>query len=260
MKTKILKHKRIESYLPVFPGFYNTIFEATEDNIIESPYTYDDYDFNYKQYEIDMTKECVYAIERQLPEYGIKGVSIIWQSISSPREYNFTNDSINVLYKLTNESLSDLNKYIIDNSEAFQKFLTRKFTSCSGFISFYSPSLEVWINEYLNDKNKLETCFGSLLEFIFENEGYTQEDLYYACDSVYLDGNLKESIQGDVNDKIDSFTKDNYLTSDVNRITSDLISYFDCEAIKYEWLNYNYIESKVKYIFNSFASLTTKLF
>lgn len=34
---------KIESYLPVFPGFYETIFQPDEELSIEDGKTYDDY-------------------------------------------------------------------------------------------------------------------------------------------------------------------------------------------------------------------------
>lgn len=57
------KGNTIEGYLPVFPGFYNTLFQADEEQVIEDPYTYDDYDFDYKQYHQDVAKEAVEVVE-----------------------------------------------------------------------------------------------------------------------------------------------------------------------------------------------------
>jgi len=54
---------KIKSYLPIFQGFYETIFEPCEDHIIEEPYNYDDYDFDYDEYREEMAKDCVNAIE-----------------------------------------------------------------------------------------------------------------------------------------------------------------------------------------------------
>ena len=52
MKTK--------TYLPVFNGFYNTIFEADTSNYeFENSCTFDDLEFNNEQYEKDVVLECI---------------------------------------------------------------------------------------------------------------------------------------------------------------------------------------------------------
>lgn len=74
-------NKIIESFLPVFCGFYNTIFEPDESNIIEDPFTYDNYEFEYdtyRTYRIDIAKACVNGIEKYSYEnYLTKDVTTI---------------------------------------------------------------------------------------------------------------------------------------------------------------------------------------
>ena len=65
-----------KTFLPVFPGFYSTIFESNgEDQEIDEinnlrtekglePITFDDCDFNYAEYENEVSKECTNFIEQ----------------------------------------------------------------------------------------------------------------------------------------------------------------------------------------------------
>lgn len=252
----LIKRKLIESFLPVFTGFYSTIFEASEDNIIESPYKWDDYEFDYAGYHIAMAKACVNAIEKELKPLNIK---VTYQSLSSPKYYNFTNDSINVRYRLGKDSANLLNEYLLKNYDAFTIYIKDHFTSYDGFMSWYSNNVSDWLNtkEYTNEK--LHLTFGTMLEFYFENEGYNQEDLYYACDGVYLDGTLKEGIGG-TKEKIIEYALDNYTSKGIETIVIELTQYFDKENIDYEFLTYGYIENLVKEAFEGIAQKTGNLF
>jgi hypothetical protein len=183
--------KFIESFLPVFTGFYGTVFEANEDMVIEEPYSYDDYKFDYRGYEKDCGIKCTKVIQDKLNEIGKFGVKIEYQNTSSPREYNFTNDSINVKFILSKGTTKKIEKYLSKNAATFAEYIKKHYTSRDGFMSFYSNDAKVWLNEYLNDEKKLEHCFGTILEFIFDNEGYTDYNLYEdIADSVYLSGEL----------------------------------------------------------------------
>ena len=52
------------------------------------------------------------------------------------------------------------------------------FTSYDGFWSFYSNDITVWFEEYLKDEKKLETLFGSVLQFVANIEEITPDDIY----------------------------------------------------------------------------------
>lgn len=179
---------KIESYLPVFPGFYGTIFEADEENIIESPFCYDDYTFNYTDYSIDIARACVHGISEKLNELGFN-LLIEFENVVSPKEYNFKNNSINVIYHLKSGCIKSIKDYLNNNSESLAQFLRERYTTCSGFISSHSNDLEDWLS-YITIAGLQSNghYLGSVLEFILSNEGYTYEDLYYSCEGIYLDG------------------------------------------------------------------------
>jgi len=180
----------IESYLPIFSGFYNTLFEADEDSSIEDGFTYDDYEFDYEDYRNRVAVACCEAIQSQLKNLGI---TIKFQNIVSPRFYNFSNDSINVAYHLEEDSYKNLYKYILENKEAFDSYIKENYTSHDGFMSFHSNNANDWML-YLIEEDKLSHRFGACLEFYLENEEYTQNDLLEdICSETYVNGTLIEN-------------------------------------------------------------------
>ena len=180
--------RTIETWLPVFPGFYGTIFEANIENELweqnegrdkELPnIEYDDLEFNNAQYEEDVVKECVNFIESNLKELWLIS-AIRFQGISSPKEYNFTNDSGNVEIDLSDDNILNIQKYIVDNETQYRKWLSNNYTSYDGFSSWYSNEVSDWY-EYTNDFSdflRKTHYLGSVLEFVCWNEKITAEDM-----------------------------------------------------------------------------------
>jgi hypothetical protein len=164
----------IESYLPIFQGFYGTLFECdAEEGMIEEGKNYDDYKWDYTDYHNRVAKACVSPIEDQLNDLDL-GITVEFQSLYSPREYNFSNDSINVVYTLESDSMDKIVAYIQENREEFDTYIKDNCTSYDGFMSFYSNSSDVWLNEYIKREDKdMVTVFGHLLEFMLNNEEFT---------------------------------------------------------------------------------------
>ncbi|MDC7249496.1 MAG: hypothetical protein PQJ49_06245 [Sphaerochaetaceae bacterium] len=177
--------RTIKSFLPVFTGFYNTIFEFDRevdeiDNYNmenDTDLSYDDFNWDYEDYEQRVSEACVDAIEHELTYLGIKAK---FEKLVSPRFYNYTNDSVNVVYELEDDSMQKLIDFIREHEMDFIQWIADRYTSRSGFSSFYSNDSEVWLTEYINDEDKLEHCFGALLEFYFEMQEYGQDSLWDA--------------------------------------------------------------------------------
>jgi len=63
-------------------------------------------------------------------------------SISSPREYNFSSDEINVRVEY------DFNKivqYLVKHKEKFSKYIEKKNKSCDGFMAYGSTIFETYV-------------------------------------------------------------------------------------------------------------------
>jgi hypothetical protein len=90
-------------------------------------------------------------------------IRIKFESLSSPREYNFTTDRIfaELSYTSARTLLCKCDKKILSEVAA------ERFTSCSGFISSYSPDWKSWGELRTWDHNQLGTIFEALVEQFF---------------------------------------------------------------------------------------------
>jgi hypothetical protein len=172
---------KIETYLPLFSGFYGTFFEPDySDYLNEKGLTDEDIEFNNTDYELDVVKYFAYFVEQNIP--FVKSVKV--QNIVSPKYYNFSNDSVNVEIDLNTK---ELKAYIKANALELNKYLKENYTSCSGFISRYPNSFEGW-KEATNNWTKLENHYlGSLLNFYLQNEGiFELSAYYYVEENIYI--------------------------------------------------------------------------
>jgi hypothetical protein len=184
--------KKIESYLPIFPGFYGTIFESDSEECEIQHYNqendteleYDDFTWYYRDYEENMSRECCFVIQDKLEELDLD-IKVTFQKLVSPKYYNFKNDSINVEYEVTQHDYDKVIHYIKRNWSQFEEYIKSKYSSCDGFISSHSNNPEVWMNN-MKSESHLEHNFGSVLEFILTNEEFTQNDLIYSITDVCL--------------------------------------------------------------------------
>lgn len=185
-----MKTKEIKSFLPVFNGFYETLFQLdTENYLYEEKLDYDDIEIDNEQYEKDVAEACCSWIEDNC-EFIKK---VVYEAISSPREYNFYNDSINCIIDVDVEAFRE---YLIENEEALNKYLKDRYTSRDGFWSSYSNSFAEW-REETNDFRDLDVDghrLGALLDFYFDNSfeedcftGNTAMDemCYYVTENIY---------------------------------------------------------------------------
>jgi len=167
-KTKV----KIESYCPIFNGFYNTIWEYDETSIIEAinynreknningKINFEHLEIDYKQYEKDISKTICEAVQDNLSEYII---SIEYQGVYNPKEYNFKTDSINCIIE---PNIDNIKKFIYDNKAKFIEFLKNRYTSFDGFISYYSNDFETWQEDSNNFTDFNMHSLGSILDFI----------------------------------------------------------------------------------------------
>ncbi|MAX51515.1 MAG: hypothetical protein CMH22_06005 [Methylophaga sp.] len=188
--------KIIASYLPIFPGFYSTIFESyiAEEQYLEDEDLYsDNVEFDYKDYETRVAESCINSIWNYLKLDGFS-IDIDFEEVYNPREYNFENDAIYCTYKVSDEDFNTLIEYCKTHISDFKTFLEDKYSSHSGFISFFSTDANKWFNEYLDeDDSKFEKAFAGILEFYLKNEGYSSDDMFDDNEETsYI--NVKEAV------------------------------------------------------------------
>ena len=194
---------KVQTFLPVFNGFFGTLFEdliynATEfaiDDYNEQNNTnlvYDDFNFNFDSIIQEICKDAVSKIEEKLNEIGIN-CKIIYENFISPREYNFSNDSINI--EINFKKFSRVIEILEPNFDSFTQYIKDNYTSSDGFISSYSNYSSDWMEDLENDAKNEAHKVGAVLDFILQEiEEYKDDDLYYElCENSYsIDFTIKE--------------------------------------------------------------------
>jgi len=185
-----MKTTTIKTYLPVFPGFYGTLFEPYEENEIYNineerenkklpPISFDDCIFDYEGYHQKVSKECVGVIENEVKSIIKGSFGITFENLYSPREYNFTNDSINVAMEFDNLFIKNLTAYLRENESKFEEYLKENYSSRDGFICLHSVLTGEWIGDLQTKDNSLLTHkLGAILDFVLFNEGFESYQLH----------------------------------------------------------------------------------
>lgn len=153
--------KTIKTYLPIFTGFYGSHFlEPYMDEEDEGK------EIDWEAYMETLSKSFCDVVEDELSDF----VSMIkFEKLVSPKYYNYANDSINVEIDLYQ---TKIDAYLKENEVEFTEYLKNNYTSCDGFISSYSSDIKDW-SDWSDHKHKA----GSVLQFICDNEGITEDCL-----------------------------------------------------------------------------------
>mgnify|MGYP001343439304 CR=1 FL=1 len=181
-----------------FSGFYNSLHDSEIDWTISQMFSdratgnetnpglesalFRNCDFRkvHTSYAADYCEN--FAEEFKLP-------SLKFESLDSPREYNFTTDRI-----FANIELSDLREALrrVDKSE-LANLAREKFTSRSGFMSFYNPDVNTWGDLATWDHNQ---C-GTLLECLANNDcgDFDQYQEYNLMDRTRSNGYFENWIE-----------------------------------------------------------------
>ena len=186
---------KVQTFLPVFNGFYNTLFENLIDNAVDgaieyhneqngTELIYDDFNFNFDSIMQEICKDAVSKIEEKLNEIGIN-CTIIYENLVSQREYNFSNDSINI--EINFKKFSRVIEILEQNFDSFAQYIKDNYTSCSGFISNHSSYASNWIEDLIENTENEANKVGAVLDFILQEiEEYKDEDLYFdLCENYY---------------------------------------------------------------------------
>lgn len=188
---------KLKTYLPLFNGFYNTIWDNTDrledlfyseiedtklakkclDNYIES----DDYQIDYKNYEIEVVKEACNVIEKELVKLGVIE-ALKYEALIQPKYYNYSNDSVNIEIIINKNNIEAIKNILNNNKDFFIKEVKDNFTSYDGFTSYYSNNFESQAWSLLNIIND-DTQLGFILEAILKLNKYNEYSLYE--DTIY---------------------------------------------------------------------------
>jgi hypothetical protein len=178
---------KVQTYLPIFTGFYNNpyfedrFFEQFEQDKYElakiENFHFEQLTFDYEQYYRDVAYNITNEVESILIDLKLCK-SIKFETLVSPKYYNYSNDSINIEIELTNENIKEIQVYLNDNIVQSKKYLKDNYTSRDGFISSYSNEFTDWLIFTDNFTNFEQSHYlGSILQFITENEGINESNL-----------------------------------------------------------------------------------
>ena len=177
-----MKLSTVDTWLPVFSGFYGTIWETERqeeqeiENINEArrekglpAIDYDAVEWDYKGYQMDVVRAVTAVIGQRLVQLGmVKGFK--FQELKSPREYYFANDSINVQFTFAAANIKRIAAYLKEHRAEFAEYIKERYTSRDGFSSFHSNDSSAWTGDYLGETMAHGHRAGAVLQFVLLNE------------------------------------------------------------------------------------------
>lgn len=182
--------KTYQTFLPIFTGFYcNNNFDYSFELNDEITYIHQQRDANKlnvitdielnvddEKFNNDVSKELCEYIESEFNTCcTMTKIKVKFESLHSPKYYNFSNDSINC------EIECDVNKLLEicqEHLNQFDKYIKSNFTSYDGFISWHSDNINDWLDiEYINENTDYR--IGALLDFICKEICDIQEPSLY---------------------------------------------------------------------------------
>jgi hypothetical protein len=181
-----MENIKVDTWLPVFSGFYGTLWETDGDEESEvseinyqrkekglKPVEWDAVKWDYEGYRQDVVKQVSVYVGNELEKAGFIS-ALKFQELRSPREYNFANDSVNIEIELSKKNTVKILSYLSEHKKEFSEYISERYTSRSGFLSSYSNDAETWLNgESVAHGHKL----GSILHFILLNENGQQYEM-----------------------------------------------------------------------------------
>ena len=164
-----------------FGGFYDSIHSWELDRELEnmvsdssgchpvSARILDDL-YSHIQYPFsEYSRKFVEDFEIYLNAEASLDVKLTYESVSSPREYNFGTDRI--FAKISKRNAAKL--YRKCDKTILDRIIKERFTSYDGFISFYDANRNAWGALNTWDHNQLECILLALIEQFF-NEDWEQ--------------------------------------------------------------------------------------
>jgi hypothetical protein len=156
---------------------------------------------------VDYAKEYVSQFNH---EYGL---NLIFDELSSPKEYNFTTDRI--FCEITPIEIHKL--YENTSAEYLTKNAKAMFTSYDGFSSFYSNDWLTWGADVLTwDCNQLECLLRAWLEGCHDITSWNDVEFYLMDDPIQCNGLAYELIYTHCSNKR-LFTISDYLNKRAER-------------------------------------------
>lgn len=179
---------KVETIVPFFTGFYNSIFE------------------DYWKYKDEIGKLFVDVINDDIKNV-LPSFNYTFERIQSPKYYNYGTDEI---YALATFDTDELLNYLIKNGDKFEEYCKNNFSSYDGFISFLPNNAYEFVEKMKTaDASDKSSFVLGAISFVLENnygEEYPDDlnyETYYDIADVYeLDALDKEDTDTEINDHV----------------------------------------------------------
>lgn len=216
---------KVETIVPFFTGFYNSIFE--------------DY-WNHKD-EVGkiFTDNINDDIKSILPSF-----SYTFEKIQSPKYYNYGRDEI---YALATFDTDELLNYLIKNGDKFEEYCKNNFSSYDGFVSFLPNNAYEFVEKMKTaDASDKSSFVLGAISFVLENnygeeypDDLNHETYYDIVDSHELDSLDDENpVEEGYDDKFDRlsslYEKPKFYVADEN--DEFIQGGFDSEEEAQNWI------------------------
>ena len=183
-----------------FSGFYNSIHDEELDHALEqmfSDQSGNPYDglvsraFDLVQWQKVHTAYAAHYAAAFCEEFEIVGAT--FESMTSPREYNFTTDRVFI----TLPESEVIRILAVTPRETLEEVAREMFTSRSGFASFYPPDVESWGEVAEWDHNQCFALLSAYVLYLRDGEAFDSWAEYsimeHCSGNGYLDEWLSEN-------------------------------------------------------------------
>lgn len=172
-----------------FSGFYESIHSSMIDDAVEG-LVRDDcgeivegcedifWEVNYPEVFDKYAKMYLENFNIVLNYETKLNIKLHYDELSSPREYNFTTDRI--FAKISQRNVKLLYKLV--DKKILEDLIAKRFTSCSGFISYYDNKLADWGKIETWDHNQVGTLLEAVAIMFKIDEGDLVVDSYEQVD------------------------------------------------------------------------------
>lgn len=185
-----MKTTKVSTWLPLFSGFYETIWSTDNDEEMELEYlneerknrgmpeiTWDDVDWDYNGYQKNVVRGMTESVGEELIKQGFISAYKL-QKLNSPREYNFANDSIHVAMTVTESNKNKIQDYLNSHLDAFATYIKDHYTSYDGFCSSYSNDVNGWLDD-IDGTVTNQHMLASVLSFILQDMDQITEEFIH---------------------------------------------------------------------------------
>ena len=154
---------------------------------------------DFQGYQEATSRQFCAAVEALLSDILKSQVTLEYQGIHSPREYNFTTDTVNAAITLDRAALV---RYFAKYGGEMAPYFKARYTSRDGFISHYPATLDYWRQFEHWDNHGLGAVLEAVLVHHYGDAGEAEEAALCGveaqlCDYMSLPPGILKYLQSD---------------------------------------------------------------